>query len=64
MPWRLTFIYTPGTEEYLANEETKKMVISKIALGRIGEVLKMSANACFVSGFASCCINHRHYADD
>ncbi|HEY2347544.1 MAG TPA: SDR family oxidoreductase, partial [Puia sp.] len=32
-----TFIYTPGTEEYLANEETKKMVLSKIALGRIGD---------------------------
>jgi NAD(P)-dependent dehydrogenase (short-subunit alcohol dehydrogenase family) len=32
-----TFIYTPGTEEYLANEETKKMVLSKIILGRIGE---------------------------
>jgi NAD(P)-dependent dehydrogenase (short-subunit alcohol dehydrogenase family) len=32
-----TFIYTPGTEEYLANAETKKMVLSKIVLGRIGE---------------------------
>jgi NAD(P)-dependent dehydrogenase (short-subunit alcohol dehydrogenase family) len=32
-----TFIYTPGTEEYLANEETKKEVLSKIVLGRIGE---------------------------
>jgi NAD(P)-dependent dehydrogenase (short-subunit alcohol dehydrogenase family) len=32
-----TFIYTPGTEEYLANEETKKYVLSKIVLGRIGE---------------------------
>jgi NAD(P)-dependent dehydrogenase (short-subunit alcohol dehydrogenase family) len=32
-----TFIYTPGTEEYLANEETKKKVLSKIVLGRIGE---------------------------
>jgi NAD(P)-dependent dehydrogenase (short-subunit alcohol dehydrogenase family) len=32
-----TFIYTPGTEEYLANEEAKKLVLSKIALGRIGE---------------------------
>jgi NAD(P)-dependent dehydrogenase (short-subunit alcohol dehydrogenase family) len=32
-----TFIYTPGTEEYLANEETKKNVLSKILLGRIGE---------------------------
>jgi NAD(P)-dependent dehydrogenase (short-subunit alcohol dehydrogenase family) len=32
-----TFIFTPGTEEYLANEETKKQVLSKIVLGRIGE---------------------------
>ncbi|MDP9042656.1 MAG: SDR family oxidoreductase, partial [Bacteroidota bacterium] len=32
-----TFIYTPGTEDYLANQETKKMVLSKIALGRIGD---------------------------
>jgi NAD(P)-dependent dehydrogenase (short-subunit alcohol dehydrogenase family) len=32
-----TFIYTPGTEEYLADEETKKMVLSKIALNRIGD---------------------------
>ncbi|HET9826865.1 MAG TPA: SDR family oxidoreductase [Chitinophagaceae bacterium] len=32
-----TFVYTPGTEEYLANEERKKLVLSKIVLGRIGE---------------------------
>ena len=32
-----TFIYTPGTEEYLANEAAKKHVLSKIVLGRIGE---------------------------
>ena len=32
-----TFIYTPGTEEYLANEEAKKKVLAKIILGRIGE---------------------------
>ena len=32
-----TSIYTPGTEEYLANEEAKKYVLSKIVLGRIGE---------------------------
>jgi len=32
-----TFIYTPGTEEYLANEQTKKNVLSKIVLGKIGE---------------------------
>ena len=32
-----TFIYTPGTEEYLANEKTKQYVLSKIVLGKIGE---------------------------
>jgi len=32
-----TFIYTPGTEEYLSNEKTKQYVLSKIALGKIGE---------------------------
>jgi len=32
-----TFIYTPGTEEYLAHEEARKHVLSKIVLGRIGE---------------------------
>ena len=32
-----TFINTPGTKEYLANEENKNQVLSKIKLGRIGE---------------------------
>jgi NAD(P)-dependent dehydrogenase (short-subunit alcohol dehydrogenase family) len=32
-----TFIYTPGTEEYLANEKAKQYVLSKIVLGKIGE---------------------------
>lgn len=32
-----TFIYTPGTEEYLADEDSRKKVLSKIVLGRIGE---------------------------
>ena len=32
-----TFIYTPGTEEYLANEDVKNQVLSKIVLGKIGE---------------------------
>jgi len=31
-----TFINTPGTEEYLLNEEAKKEVLSKIVLGRVG----------------------------
>jgi len=41
-----TFIYTPGTEEYLANEETKKMVLSKIVLGRIGEPKDVAMQFC------------------
>lgn len=32
-----TFIYTPGTEEYLASEENKTHVLSKILLKKIGE---------------------------
>ena len=32
-----TFIHTPGTKDYLANEESKKHVLSKIVLGKIGE---------------------------
>src|SRR5882762_9458692 len=31
-----TFINTPGTEEYLLNEEAKREVLSKIVLGRVG----------------------------
>ena len=31
-----TFINTPGTEEYLLNEDTRKEVLSKIVLGRVG----------------------------
>jgi len=32
-----TFIYTAGTEEYLANEKNKNYVLSKILLKKIGE---------------------------
>src|SRR5579859_3718089 len=39
-----TFITTPGTEEYLLNDEVKKEVLSKIVLGRIG-IPKDVANA-------------------
>ena len=31
------FLTTPGKEEYLASEESKKHVLSKIVLGKIGE---------------------------
>ncbi len=32
-----TFIYTPGTEEYLSDDASKEHVLSKIILGKIGE---------------------------
>lgn len=32
-----TFIYTPGTEGYLADQQNKQNVLSKIILGKIGE---------------------------
>jgi NAD(P)-dependent dehydrogenase (short-subunit alcohol dehydrogenase family) len=51
-----TFIYTPGTEEYLANEETKKMVISKIALGRIGEPKDVANAVLFLASPAAALI--------
>jgi len=51
-----TFIYTPGTEEYLANEETKKMVLSKIALGRIGEPKDVANAVLFLASQAAALI--------
>ncbi|PWT72502.1 MAG: 3-oxoacyl-ACP reductase [Bacteroidetes bacterium] len=32
-----TFIFTPGTEEYLADKKNEDLVLSKIVLGKIGE---------------------------
>jgi NAD(P)-dependent dehydrogenase (short-subunit alcohol dehydrogenase family) len=51
-----TFIYTPGTEDYLANEETKKMVISKIALGRIGDAKDVANAVLFLASPAAALI--------
>jgi NAD(P)-dependent dehydrogenase (short-subunit alcohol dehydrogenase family) len=48
-----TFIYTPGTEEYLANEETKKKVLSKIVLGRIGEPKDVANSVLFLASPAA-----------
>lgn len=39
-----TFIHTPGTEAYLANPDSKELVLSKIILGKIG-IPKDVANA-------------------
>ncbi len=51
-----TFIYTPGTEEYLANEETKQMVLSKIALGRIGDPKDVANAVLFLASPAAALI--------
>jgi NAD(P)-dependent dehydrogenase (short-subunit alcohol dehydrogenase family) len=51
-----TFIYTPGTQDYLANEETKKMVISKIALGRIGDPKDVANAVLFLASPAAALI--------
>ncbi|MES1225348.1 MAG: SDR family oxidoreductase, partial [Bacteroidota bacterium] len=48
-----TFIYTPGTEEYLANEQTKKNVLSKIVLGKIGEPKDVANAVLFLASPAS-----------
>ena len=48
-----TFIYTPGTEEYLSNEEAKKRVLSKIVLGRIGEPKDVANAVLFLSSPAA-----------
>jgi len=51
-----TFIYTPGTEEYLANEEVKKTVLSKIVLGRIGEPKDVANAVLFLASPAAALI--------
>jgi NAD(P)-dependent dehydrogenase (short-subunit alcohol dehydrogenase family) len=51
-----TFIYTPGTEEYLANEETKKSVLSKIVLGKIGEPKDVANAVLFLASPAAALI--------
>jgi NAD(P)-dependent dehydrogenase (short-subunit alcohol dehydrogenase family) len=48
-----TFIYTPGTEDYLANEDSKKLVLSKIALGRIGEPKDVANSVLFLASPAA-----------
>ena len=51
-----TFIYTPGTEEYLANEEAKKHVLSKIVLGRIGKPKDVANAVLFLASPAAALI--------
>ncbi|HXB29005.1 MAG TPA: 3-oxoacyl-ACP reductase family protein, partial [Puia sp.] len=51
-----TFIYTPGTGDYLANEENKKMVLSKIVLGRIGDPKDVANAVLFLASPAAALI--------
>jgi len=51
-----TFIHTPGTEEYLADKENKKLVLSKIALGRIGEPKDVANAVLFLASPAAAMI--------
>jgi len=51
-----TFIYTPGTEEYLANDETNQYVLSKIALGKIGEPRDVANAVLFLASPAAAMI--------
>ena len=48
-----TFIYTPGTEEYLADEKVKHSVLSKIAVGRIGEAKEVANAVLFLASKGS-----------
>jgi len=51
-----TFIYTPGTEDYLANDDIKKQVLSKIPLGRIGEPKDVANAVLFLASPAAALI--------
>ena len=55
-----TFIYTPGTEEYLSNEKTKQYVLSKIALGKIGEPKDVANAVLFLASPAASLITELH----
>ncbi|HYK47662.1 MAG TPA: 3-oxoacyl-ACP reductase family protein [Parafilimonas sp.] len=51
-----TFIYTPGTEEYLSTECNKEHVLSKIVLGKIGEPKDVANAVLFLSSPAAALI--------
>lgn len=48
-----TFITTPGTSGYLADESTRKAVLSKIILGRIGEPKEVANAVLFLASDAA-----------
>ncbi|MBS1597351.1 MAG: 3-oxoacyl-ACP reductase FabG [Bacteroidetes bacterium] len=48
-----TFVHTPGTEDYLANEDAKNLVLSKIILGRIGEPKEVANAVLFLASPAA-----------
>jgi NAD(P)-dependent dehydrogenase (short-subunit alcohol dehydrogenase family) len=48
-----TFIKTPGTEEWLRNEDFKKEILSKIVLGRVGTPKDVASAVLFLSSPAS-----------
>jgi NAD(P)-dependent dehydrogenase (short-subunit alcohol dehydrogenase family) len=48
-----TFIKTPGTEQWLLNEEFKNDILSKIVLGRVGIPKDVASTVLFLSSAAS-----------
>ena len=51
-----TFIYTPGTEQYLSIEMNKEHVLSKIVLGKIGEPKDVANAVLFLASSAAALI--------
>lgn len=48
-----TFIHTPGTEECLSNDAFRADVLSRIALGRIGEPMEVAAAVVYLASPAA-----------
>jgi len=48
-----TFIFTPGTEDYLEDEKSKQNVIANIPLGRIGEPVEVAGAVVFLASSAA-----------
>jgi len=51
-----TFIYTPGTDQYLSIEMNKEHVLSKIVLGKIGEPKDVANAVLFLASLAAALI--------